>query len=258
MIRELFSDSFALKENYLTGIDARIKLPFIIAAMCVCVSCLKGALPLTIAAAVFCFLGSIKIPLRVMLARVSAPLGIAIMVVFLQVFFSGKSPIIKIQLFGHTLVGYKEGLELGLLILCRVIGSVSLIIFLSMTTSLDKLLAAARYFKVPATAVEITMLAYRYIFMLFEDVSIVRQAQKMRLGYSSPLKSLRSMGELAGAAVIKAYDQSLAIQEAMMLRGYKERMIYSSAPPYTRKDFVAAAIFSAVLSALLLIAHYSV
>ncbi|HAH20802.1 MAG: cobalt ECF transporter T component CbiQ [Omnitrophica WOR_2 bacterium GWF2_43_52] len=253
MIKEIFSDSFAQKENYLTNIDARIKLIFVIATMVLCLLSAKSFLPLGIAVAAICFLGTIKVPFRVMLVRFSAPLGIALTVVLLQIFLFGKSPIIKVHLFGYTLVGYMEGLQRGLLILSRVTATVSLVIFLSMTTPLNKLLAAAGYFKVPATWIEITMLAYRYIFMLFEDVSIVRDAQKMRLGYSNVARSLRSIGELAGAAVIKAYDQSLAVQEAMMLRGYKEKVIYSSAAKFTPGDNVAAVIFTAFFLTLLII-----
>lgn len=256
MIKEIFSDSFAQKENYLTSIDARIKLTFVIAMIFLCLSSAKGILPLGIAMGILCFLMNIKIPFRVMLIRFSAPLGIAITVAFLQVFLFGETPIIKTRLFGYTLVGYLEGLNRGLLILCRVTGSVSLVVFLSMTTPLYKLLAAAGYFKVPATWIEITMLAYRYIFMLFEDVSIVRDAQKMRLGYSSTARSLRSIGELAGAAVIKAYDHSLAIQEAMMLRGYKEKVIYRSTSEFTLGDYIAAAMFTAIFLTLLSINFY--
>ena len=256
MIKELFSDSFAHRENYLSNIDARMKVFFVVAMMFLCLMCANPLLPLSIAGAAICVLGNIKIPLRVLCLRFSAPLGIAITVALLQVFLFGKSPIIKAHLFGYTLVGYAEGLARGLLILCRVIGSVSLVIFLSMTTPVNKLLEAARYFKVPSAWIEITLLTYRYIFMLFEDISIVRDAQRTRLGYSSMARSLRSIGELAGAAVIKAYDQSLAIQEAMMLRGYKDRVIYSSAQKYAPGDITAAIIFTAILLTLLVVNFY--
>lgn len=256
MIRDIFSDCFAQRENYLTTIDARIKMFFVFATMGISLCSNQRAVPLLVAMASLCALFSIRIPLRIIIFRLLAPLGVTITVVLTQILLFGTTPLFKIHLLGFTLIGYSEGLLRGVLIFSRVIGAVSLIMFLSMTTPLNKLLMAARSFKVPSTWIEIALLTYRYIFVLLEDIVTVRDAQRVRLGYSSTLRSVRSLGELAGSAVIRAYDQSLAIQEAMMLRGYKERIIYSSSQRYDLKDYIAVAIFSAVLLTLLAINLY--
>lgn len=252
MLREVFSDSFAQKENYLTAIDARVKLLFVAFALLLNLCLTKWSICLYTAAGCLWFLLSIKIPKRIILVRLCAPLGVTLMVMLIQIFFNGNAPIFQLRLFGFTLTGYAEGLSQAILIAGRVMAAVSLIIFLSMTTPLHKILAAARFFRVPALWVEITASTYRYIFMLFEDMVCIRDAQRMRLGYSTLSRSLRSMGELAGQSVIKAYDHSLAVQEAKAARCGKDKFyeLYSDRK-FKRNDWIAAGIFSAILLFLL-------
>lgn len=254
MLREVFSDSFAQKENYLTAIDARIKLLFVAFALLLNICLAKWSICLWITASCLWAILRIRIPLRIILARLCAPLGVTLMVALIQVFFNGNAPIFQFHFFGFTLTGYAEGLSQAVLIGSRVMAAVSLVIFLSMTTPVHKILAAARFFRAPALWVEITASTYRYIFMLFEDVVCIREAQRMRLGYSALNRSLRSIGELAGQAVIKAYDHSLAVQEAISARlGGKEKFyeLYSDRK-LKRNDWIAAGIFSAILLSVLM------
>lgn len=254
MLKEVFSDHFAQKDNFLTKIDARIKLFFVAAAIALSLGATRWFLPLCISGMCIWALMKIKIPKRVILMRLCAPLGFTMVVVLIQIFFYGSTPLFRLHLFGVTLVGYSEGLLRGLLIFSRVMAAVSLIIFFSMTTPLVKILAAARFFKVPSTWIEITALTYRYIFMLFEDIVTIRDAQRVRLGYSSIKRSMYSIGELAGAAVIKAYDQSLAIQEAMQARGGRERLVeFEGSEKFTRNDWLAAGVFGGIFVLLLII-----
>jgi len=111
---------------------------------------------------------------------------------------------------------------------------------------------AFRGFKIPGIWVEVCLIAYRYIFVLLEDVVKVFDAQRARLGYANWLVSMRSIGTLAGTVIIRAYDQSLATYEAMMLRGYKGKMLtFSLEERLKLKDLIAALIFVAILISLL-------
>lgn len=208
MLREVFSDYYAQKKNYLTEIDARIKMFFVFIAIFIAISSARFYVPAVIASLSFAFLLNIRVPLKIILFRLAMPLSIATVVLIIQILF----------------YGYEKGLTVGLLIMSRVVGAVSLIIFLSMTTPVNRLLGAARWFKVPYTWIEIAMFTYRYIFVLLEDIIVIRDAQKVRLGHSTLARSLKSLGELAGAVVIRAYDQSISTYEAMMVRGYDGKM----------------------------------
>ncbi len=208
MLHEIFSDHFAQRVNYLTEVDARAKMLFVAAAIIIVVSSRHPYVPLIVFLLSLIFLLGARIPPRIILFRVAAPLGIAGVILFMQIFFYGMA----------------EGLTRGFLIMAKVIGATSLIIFLSMTTPVNKLLNAARWFKVPDTWIEIAMLSYRYSFVLLEDAVTITNAQKARLGYSSLARGLRSFGELMGSTVIRTYDRSGAVYESMVLRGYNGTM----------------------------------
>lgn len=246
MLREAFSDSFAQRDNYLTAIDPRIKLIFVSACIVLILCARQWHMPLLAGLAALSFLLSVKTPSKIILLRLIAPLGIAAMVFVLQFLFSGSSPVWQARVMGFTLTGYSEGLGQGIMTVSRVIGAVSFVIFLSLTTPLDKLLSAAGYFRVPQTWIEIAGLTYRYIFVLLEDALTIRDAQRLRLGYSNIPRSLRSMGDLAGAAVIKAYDHSLAVQEAMQSRLYRHRRDIFHLEGFKARDWFIALIFGVI------------
>lgn len=258
MIKEAFSDLFTQKENYLINIDARIKLIFTVVMIFLSLSCVKFILPISIASLAVSALLSVKIPPRVILIRLCAPLGVTILVMLTQVFLYGTTPLFEFRIFAFKLTGYTQGLERGLLIFSRVIGAVSSVIFLSMTTQFHKLLGAMRYFKIPKTWIDVTLLTYRYIYVLFEDALTIRDAQRMRLGYSTLSRSLRSVGELAASAVIKAYDQSLAVQEAMMLRRYNEKysVDYFMHTSLKRGDYLALGVFTVIVLTFVIFSIY--
>lgn len=238
MLNDVFSDHFARRINYLTEVDTRVKMLFAAAAIIIVVSSQRSYAPLIVFFLSLVFLLGVRIPPRVILLRLAAPLSIAGVILFMQIFFYGMA----------------EGLAHGALIMAKVLGAVSLIIFLSMTTPVNKLLNAARWFKVPNTWIEIAMLSYRYSFVLLEDAITIRNAQKARLGYSSLARSLRSFGELMGSTVIRTYDRSIAVYESMMLRGYNGSMRNIAwEEGFGIKDAVAVIIFIIILASLLVL-----
>lgn len=238
MLKEIFSDHFAHRRNYLSEIDPRLKLFFVSMAIIVVLFSSQPYGPLIISFLSLVFLLNIRIPTKIILLRLTAPLGIVIVVIFVQGFF----------------LGYKDWLPQGLLIMGKVLGCVSLVIFLSMTTPVNKLLNAAFLLRIPKTWIEIAMLTYRYIFVLLEDAIVIRDAQMVRLGYSGLIRSLKSLGKLAGSVVIRAYDQSISTYEAMVLRGYKGKMISPAwQDRFKGKDLIASFVFVAILILLLIL-----
>lgn len=238
MLNEVLSDCFAQKKNYLTEVDTRVKMLFVAAAIIIVVSSWHPCVPLVVFSLCLVFLLGVRIPPRIILLRVAAPLTLAGAILFMQIFFYGMA----------------QGLARGFLIMAKVIGATSLVIFLSMTTSVNKLLNAARRFKVPNTWVEIAVFSYRYIFVLLEDAITVRDAQEVRLGYSSLARSLRSFGELMGSTIIRAYDRSVAAYEAMMLRGYDgtaRNIVWEE--KFGVKDAAAVTVFIIILASLLVL-----
>lgn len=202
MFTETFSDIFAKRDNWFTRADAKIKV--VLAILFLILNLWGGAVvSLSIFAAAILTLLYLRIPVRTIFVRLLEPFGVAGVVIFVKLYFIGWG-----------------GLAEGLMIVSRILGAVSIILLLSMTTPVDALLKALSWFRVPRTWTDVALLTYRYIFVLLEDAYVVYSAQRVRLGYLGVSRSFQSFGTLAGAIVIRAYDQAMATSQAMRLRGY--------------------------------------
>ena len=69
--------------------------------------------------------------------------------------------------------------------------------------------------------VELALIMYRYIFLMFEEATRIRSAQKSRLGYVSFKNSLRSISTLGGMLILRSYDRAERSFAAMRCRGYR-------------------------------------
>lgn len=244
---EVFSDVFAQKQNLVTGVEARIKIAFILVALVI--NLLSPTIYTPAAITIFCLasLLAIGIPLWLLLMRLTLPLFIALVVLITQIFFFGTSPLFAISVGPFHLVGYEEGLARGILIMSRVVGGVSLILFLSMSTPANKLFLAAGWFRMPRIFVELALLIYRYIFVLLEEAMVIKEAQKVRLGYRNWRQSMKSLGVLGGSLILRAYDRAERVFEAMITRGYTGTMVVDYAGHFGRKDFMTATGLGALL-----------
>jgi cobalt/nickel transport system permease protein len=250
---DIFSDAFAHKENCISRIEARTKIVFVVLALAL--NLLSPSVYAPLAIAVFCLatLVAIKIPPRLLLLRLTMPLVMAAVVLITQLFFYGTTPLFTVTFLGFNLVGYEEGLVHGLLIMCRVIGGVSLILFLGMSTPAHKLLMAARWFRLPKIFIELSLLIYRYIFVLIEEAISIKDAQRVRLGYGNWRRGMRSVGTLGGILVLRAYDRAERVFAAMIARGYSGALSLSYSEQFGGKDFIAAAALSTVLAIIYLV-----
>jgi cobalt/nickel transport system permease protein len=104
------------------------------------------------------------------------------------------------------------------------------------------MMAALAWLRLPRGFIEIALFAWRYLFLLFDDAQVVYSAQKNRLGYVGYRRGLRSFGTLAGALVIKAFDNSQNITTAMVQRGYDGTM-----PLLKHKPFRVAEVLVSLL-----------
>lgn len=216
---ELFSEYFK-KEHILSKVDARLKLIIALTLLGMILSYKGFTLPLLVT--VLCLLLCLKmrIPLKVFALRFSQPLFIISVLLILKVLFSGEDILFSINIFGIKVVGHKNGVMEGLMIGSRIIGAVSVVAVMGFSTPFTEIMAALSWLRMPKSIIEISLFAYRYIFVLFEDAMVIYNAQKNRLGYSSVKKGLNSFGTLTGSLVIKALEHSQNITTAMIQRGY--------------------------------------
>jgi cobalt/nickel transport system permease protein len=145
------------------------------------------------------------------------------------------------------LVGHRDGLLAGLLIASRICGAVSITALLVFSTTFTDLMAALAWLKVPRGFIEVALFAWRYLFTLFDDAQVVYAAQKNRLGYAGFMRGMRSFGTLAGALVIKAFDNSQTVTCAMVQRGYDGTMPLLRHKPFRMTEILYSIGFLIVM-----------
>ncbi len=160
------------------------------------------------------------IPRRNLLRRLFVPAGIAFMVLLTQLFWmGGEHPLFDLTAAGMHFVATTEGLHRGGIIALQVLSGVCLILLLTRTTPSHRLMEGIRWFRCPETLIEVGLLMFRYIFLLFEEGGRIREAQRVRLGYGTKREALRSASVLGGILFIRAYDRAERLTESMRCRG---------------------------------------
>lgn len=238
-----FERETTAKSHLLNRIDPRVKLISVLALLMMVISGRGFLFPLLIGAVSLGLCLGLGITPKRLFTRFAEPAFIASMVVLLKLFCSGTLLLFSIRIFGLEITGHRDGLMDGLFIASRIGGAVSLVALLGFSTSFTDLMAAFSWLRVPRGFVEVTMFAWRYLFVLFDDAQVVYAAQKNRLGYVGFFRGLRSFGTLTGALVIKAFDNSQTITTAMTQRGYDGNMPLMGQRPLRFRELALSLTF---------------
>jgi cobalt/nickel transport system permease protein len=232
----LFSDIFACRDNALARMDPRTKLIIAVAMIVFVIASSRVILPAAIF--IICLTGMIAVglPWRLILTRLITPMGVVLMLVIIQSFTYGRTPLLNICIGHWSGVIKREGLLHGLLMGSRVMSAISVTILLSSVTPSHRIFQALRNLRVSKEWVEIAMLMYRHTFALLDHTADISDAQKVRLGYTGMKRSLSSLGVLAGAVIVHSVDMARRTHEAMCLRGYQGVMPYGPMPAMAAKD----------------------
>jgi cobalt/nickel transport system permease protein len=114
----------------------------------------------------------------------------------------------------------RESINQGVFVFCRVIGGMSAMIFIALTTPMTDIFIVFRQSRIPEVVIDLMMIIYRTIFILMDQVIQIYNAQLMRLGYSTWRESIHSFASLCGAAFIASWDAGEDLIGAMDARCY--------------------------------------
>ncbi|MEY9979912.1 cobalt ECF transporter T component CbiQ [Lysinibacillus sp. RC79] len=124
-----------------------------------------------------------------------------------------------------------------------VLGSISCLYFLILTTSVQSICYVLRQWQLPTLFVELVELTYRFIFIFLDSMQKIHLAQQARLGYSSPMQWLRSVSMLIAALFVEMFQRSRELNNAMEARG-GETVYWQDDVIYNTKNWAGiAAIF---------------
>ena len=117
-------------------------------------------------------------------------------------------------------VGVDEGsASRAALVAGRALAATSAMILLAATTPMVDLLAGVRRARVPEVVVDVAAVTYRLIFSLLDSAAAISAAQAGRLGYANGRAARRSVGVLAAAVLVHAWERARRLEEGLAGRG---------------------------------------
>jgi cobalt/nickel transport system permease protein len=144
----------------------------------------------------------------------------AVSCVFIALFFGNGTSLAQVAFPWFKWTIYNNGLTMAFTTFFRVLGAVSAMFFLVLTTTMNDLFLSLRKIHIPKVLIEISLLIYRYIFVFMEVSSKMTTAQKLRLGQTGWVKRIRSTSLLAANLFIRTLEQGERTFIAMSARGY--------------------------------------
>ena len=217
-----FTDVQGERRRLLIALDGRIKLAIMVVALLLNLVAGGIRFPLALAGLALLSIVASGVSVRDYLRRMIVPAMLAAVAFATQLFWYPEGEVLRIvPLFGLDIEIRHGALLRGLELAGRIVGGMSVLLFFALTTPLPELMRAAHFFRCPAVVVELALIMYRYVFLMFEEASRIRRAQKARLGYVRFRNTLRSVSILGGMLILRSYDRAERSFAAMRCRGYR-------------------------------------
>ena len=251
MFEELLED--VAQNNGLREVNTYLKLAAGLSAIVLCLLSTGYASPLFIAlllSAAILLLA--RVDIRTYAELFLVPLWFALMSVAVIVLISGGEHVFWSwdPLPFLSLSVTRESINTGFFILCRVIGSMSALLFIALTTPMTDLFVVMRNVRVPDFVIDLAMIIYRTIFFLLDQVQQIYRAQVMRLGYSGWRESIHTFAMMCGAAFITSWDAGDDLVRAMDARCYDGKFaLLGENRPVELRPLAALVTFIIVASA---------
>jgi cobalt/nickel transport system permease protein len=254
MFEELLED--IAQKNGLREVNACLKIAAGLGAIVLCLLSTSYIAPLAIALVL-----SLSI---VLLARIDCrtyaelfivPLSFALMSIAGIILISGGATVFwswtPLPWLSFSIT--RESINLGAYVFCRVIGGMSALCFIALTTPMTDLFIVMRQCRVPEAVIDLMMIIYRTIFILADQVTQIYRAQVMRLGYSGMRESIQSSATLCGAAFIASWNSGEDLVRAMDARCYAGKFaVMGGNRPVESVPLISLVLFLAASSAIVL------
>lgn len=235
--------------NSLAKTSPATKLVFAVSALIICVAAPSPIVPIiTFFANTILLLGYARIPVRFYWKMILYPIATALLsCVIIALFFGYGEPLLNVTFPWFSWTIFKSGVTMAVTTFLRVAGGISCLYFLVLTTSVTDILITLRRVHVPLILIEMSLLIYRYIFLLLEIASQMNTAQELRLGHSGWKNKIKSMALLAGNLFIRTLEQGERTFTAMSARGYSSEIRTLDDLPSPRVWSIIAIVFFDVL-----------
>ncbi len=127
---------------------------------------------------------------------------------------------VLVQFHGWHVSLAPHGVEIGGRLAARAFAGLNCLIFLSLTTPATDLVAGLRRLGVPAEIAEMTLLMYRFVFLLLDTADNMNAAQAARLGHSNYRRHMNSLSLLIANLMPRAFSRAQALEVGLAARGW--------------------------------------
>lgn len=188
-----------------------------------------------------------QLPLTYALKRSFIALPFALAAVTVIFTLPGET-VASFDFFGRSVTASSAGLVRFASIVVRSWLSVQLAILLTAVTQFPDLMHALTHLRVPAILVSIISFMYRYLFVLVDEALRLlraRQARSARHANAGGGGSLRwrarVAGHMVGQLLVRSFDRSDRVYQAMLARGYDGRLLTLNPHVMVRQDWLIGA-----------------
>jgi cobalt/nickel transport system permease protein len=145
----------------------------------------------------------------------------------------------------------RHGVEVALLLAAKAIALVTLLLAAQATAPLEVTLKAAHALRIPGLLVQLSLLTYRYVFVLADELRRLRIALRVR-GYRNRARrhSYRTAGHIAGTLLVRGSERAERVGQAMRCRGFDGQFRSLTAFATHPADVVAFFLITASAAAL--------
>ena len=234
-------DREAGKESFMNSLDGRIKLISSMLIIIYAVSSTNLMILVIMEMYILILISLSNVTPKYALKRIALIIPFGGFVALIQPFFQPGNVIWTGPLGFLQITDY--GLYFGALLLFRVTVSVTSIVFLSSSTSMQDLVASAQKLGVPQQLAMLLNLTVRYLFFFYDQLMNILNAQSTRCFDIFNKKTsykwrLRKVGETITMMFLRAFEQGETVYMSMMCRGYSENTrIYRAKAKLDKKDF---------------------
>jgi cobalt/nickel transport system permease protein len=119
----------------------------------------------------------------------------------------------------------RTGVELALIFLGKALTTAALALFLLGTAPFETTLHAATALHVPAPLVQVFLITWRYVQVMYQTILDFRVALRVR-GFRNRVhwRTYRAISGVIGTMLVQGVDHAERVAQAMRCRGYRGRM----------------------------------
>ena len=216
-------DDLASKKSPIHNLEGRIKLISTIFIIVVCVISQELFIPIILEIMLLVILKIARLSYVDSFKRLLMLLPFGGVIIIFQPFIQPGNIIWSYSWLTIT----DTGLNWAILLLMRMITTLTTIIIYSSTTPLQEMASSFRKLKMPRDLAMILSIMVRFLFLFVDELAAIRKSQKSRNfsihSKNTPYKwRVKQVGYTIGMMFLKAYEQGERVHKSMVSRGFSD------------------------------------